>query len=326
MDSPEFTLHHIDVKSVLCVWTMKANRQQIPYTLSVPAVYALLGSSARVLTADFGPAIHIVMDRSSGKTGNECFVEFFTTADAEMFVQKMRNTSSTTPVSRPSTPQSDMSIKPRSPYRHGHHDSSGSYSSSRFATPTPSRRMARQMGHYTQDVDPGYASPQSYTARHEARTTGCSGSPGIHKLGDRTIYIELSTQDALLSALFPKAKNVTWANGEPAVHESNEVYNSGFRSFVTKEELVLLVKYAEAPQKVYISVHERRCVTLLMNPVIVSIYHPITSAALRVHDIYACQVPLDVPAPDHPRQPQRSLQCYKDAHTYPAQLPEASFA
>ena len=196
------------------------------------------------------------MDRSSGKTGNECFVEFFTTADAETFVQKMRNTSSAIPVSRPSTPQSDMSVKSRSPYRHGRHDSSDSYSSSRFATPTPSRRRARQIGHYTQDVDPGFGSPQSYPARHEARSTGCSGSPGIHKLGDRTIYIEPSTQDALLSALFPKAKNVSWANGEPVVRKSSEVYNSGFRSFVTKEELVLLVKYAEAPQKVCIFVDE----------------------------------------------------------------------
>ena len=224
----------------------------------MPSVYALLGSSARVLTSDFGPAVHIMMDRSSGKTGNECFVEFFSVADAESFVHRMQGTSSTIPLSSPSTPVSDISSQSRSPYRHSR-NSSG-YSGSRFSTPTPSKRAARQIGHDTKPtMDSGYGSPQSYASVQQYRSGGYGAIPGIHKLGDRTVYIELSTQDTFLTALFPKAKNVNWINGEPVVTATNEAYNSGFKSFVTKEELVLLVKYAEAPQKVNISLSSLAC-------------------------------------------------------------------
>ena len=216
----------------------------------MPAVYALLGSNARALTPDFGPAIHIMMDRSSGKTGNECFVEFFSVADAEIFVNKMQSTSSTVPFSSPSTPLSEMPNQRQSPCRHRHTHSSSSYGGSRFATPTPSQRGARSIGYNQQVRDSGYGSPQSYASFQENRSTETTGPRGIHKLGDRTIFIEMSTQDAFLTTLYPKAKNIDWINGEPVVKAASEAYNSGFKTFVTKEELVLLVKYAEAPQKV----------------------------------------------------------------------------
>lgn len=72
----------------------------------------------------------------------------------------------------------------------------------------------------------------------------------IHKLGDRVAMVEMCSQDELLRQLFPKAKNVEWDQGWPVIVESNEPFNTGFKSFVTNEELVTLVKHAEFPQRV----------------------------------------------------------------------------
>lgn len=83
----------------------------------------------------------------------------------------------------------------------------------------------------------------------------------IHKLGDRVAEISMSSQDELLKVLFPKAKQVEWDSGVPLIMETDEPFNSGFKSFVTKEELVMLVKHAEFPQRVsaplslYLSLH-----------------------------------------------------------------------
>ena len=72
----------------------------------------------------------------------------------------------------------------------------------------------------------------------------------IHKLGDRVAAIEMSSQDNLLKELFPKARQVSWTNGVPTIVETDEPFNSGFQHFVSKEELVMLVKHAEFPQRV----------------------------------------------------------------------------
>ena len=72
----------------------------------------------------------------------------------------------------------------------------------------------------------------------------------IHKLGDRVAVVEMSSQDELMKELFPKAKQVDWQNGVPVVIETDEPFNSGFKNFVSGEELVMLVKHAEFPQRV----------------------------------------------------------------------------
>ncbi|KAL8815488.1 MAG: hypothetical protein Q9191_008462, partial [Dirinaria sp. TL-2023a] len=71
----------------------------------------------------------------------------------------------------------------------------------------------------------------------------------IHKLGDRVASIQMATQDELLRHLFPKAKNIQWNNGVPEVMQPDEPYNTGFKSFVTAEEMVMLTKHAEFPQR-----------------------------------------------------------------------------
>ncbi len=70
------------------------------------------------------------------------------------------------------------------------------------------------------------------------------------RVGDRHVAVEMSGQDALMRDLFPRAKNVIWEDGNPTVTSNNEPYNSGFKTFVTSEEMVMLVKHAEQPHRV----------------------------------------------------------------------------
>jgi hypothetical protein len=84
--------------------------------------------------------------------------------------------------------------------------------------------------------------------RYETNRNG--GRSG--RLGQRHVEVELSSQEALMQDLFPKAKNVTWNGSRPIIHpkDPNDIYNSGFQGFVSREELVMLVKHVEAPQRV----------------------------------------------------------------------------
>ncbi|TGO81517.1 hypothetical protein BPOR_1122g00010 [Botrytis porri] len=71
------------------------------------------------------------------------------------------------------------------------------------------------------------------------------------RLGQRHVEVELSSQEELMKQLFPKAKNVEWHGNKPTIIErdENDKYNSGFQGFVSREELVMLVKHVESPQR-----------------------------------------------------------------------------
>lgn len=77
-----------------------------------------------------------------------------------------------------------------------------------------------------------------------------SGRSG--RLGQRHVEVELSSQEELMKQLFPKAKNVQWTGSRPNIipRDPDDHYNSGFQSFITSEELVMLVKHVESPQRV----------------------------------------------------------------------------
>lgn len=78
-----------------------------------------------------------------------------------------------------------------------------------------------------------------------------SRDDGRHpRVGERHVAVEMSSQDALMKELFPRAKNVVWKGGNPVIMQNDEPYNSGFKSFLTSEELVMLVKHAEQPHRV----------------------------------------------------------------------------
>jgi hypothetical protein len=52
--------------------------------------------------------------------------------------------------------------------------------------------------------------------------------------------------------LFPKAKNVCWTSGRAQIipTDPTDPFNSGFEGFVISEELVMMVKHVETPQRV----------------------------------------------------------------------------
>ncbi|KAI9644357.1 hypothetical protein NHQ30_007714 [Ciborinia camelliae] len=71
------------------------------------------------------------------------------------------------------------------------------------------------------------------------------------RLGQRHVEVELSSQEELMKQLFPKAKNVEWHGAIPRIipRDPNDKYNSGFQGFVSSEELVMLKKHVESPQR-----------------------------------------------------------------------------
>lgn len=140
--------------------------QQIPYDLTKAQVMAFLGPHAKVITPDLGPAIHIIMDRPTGKT-MDCYIEFFSTPDAR-------------------AASNSLNLRPR----------------------------------------------------HMVR------------IADRVVDVATSSQAELLKDLFPKAKNVGWEGGVPKIQETKELYNTGFKTFVSAEEMGLLVRHAEQPHRV----------------------------------------------------------------------------
>ncbi|KAL8837859.1 MAG: hypothetical protein Q9170_002377 [Blastenia crenularia] len=144
--------------------TKKLLATGIPYSLTKQEVLGLLGRNAKIVTPDLGVPIHIIMDRTTGKT-MDCYVEFFSYGDAQAAFNK------------------------------------------------------------------------------------CLLRGSQLRLADRVVDVSMSSQDALLYELFPKAKNVEWVNGRPVIQESNDPYNSGFKSFVTSEELLQLVSHAEKPHR-----------------------------------------------------------------------------
>ena len=139
---------------------------QIPYDLSKTAVAQFLGTHAKLITPDLGPAVHIIMDRATGKT-QDCYVEFYSTPDAIAWEKAIR-----------------------------------------------------------------------------------ARGNGINRIGDRLIDVTVSSQDELLKELFPRAKSVVWDGGSPHVQDPQEAYNTGFKTFISAEELQILVRHAEQPQRV----------------------------------------------------------------------------
>lgn len=71
----------------------------------------------------------------------------------------------------------------------------------------------------------------------------------VDRLGDRPLDIEVSSQDALLKAVFKAGSTgVEWRHGTPHILPSFPGQRIGwFKEFVTAEELTMLLKHAENP-------------------------------------------------------------------------------
>lgn len=90
--------------------------------------------------------------------------------------------------------------------------------------------------------------------RYDINRSGGRGG----RLGERHVDLEVVGHEHLMKALFPKAKNVHWQGSEPhiALTDGSDEYCSGFKGFITREELVMMVKHVETPQRVCIPVRD----------------------------------------------------------------------
>lgn len=70
------------------------------------------------------------------------------------------------------------------------------------------------------------------------------------RLGDRPVEIELSSQSSLMKDLFPLAKGVRWDGARPVILQDHPTEPwSCFKGFITEEEMTMLVKHVEVPQR-----------------------------------------------------------------------------
>ena len=70
------------------------------------------------------------------------------------------------------------------------------------------------------------------------------------RLGDRHVHLEIVGHQDLMEALFSKATGVVWEGCMPKIVQAEGKYNTGFKGFVSREELVMLVKHVETPHRV----------------------------------------------------------------------------
>ncbi|KAI9670802.1 MAG: hypothetical protein M1829_004691 [Trizodia sp. TS-e1964] len=139
----------------------------IPYNIMKSDIEAFLGTGIKYIPVQFGPAIHIIMERSTSKT-MECFVELLSWCEALDIVKR-----------------------------------------------------------FAKKKEEGY----------------------ILRILERHVNVELSGQAELMQEMFPKAKCVEWEGAQPIIKPPIDEWTSGFQSFLNPEELVMIVKHAESPQR-----------------------------------------------------------------------------
>ncbi|CAK3894378.1 hypothetical protein DOTSEDRAFT_49044 [Lecanosticta acicola] len=107
--------------------------------------------------------------------------------------------------------------------------------------------MERETGK-TMDCFIEFASPNeaAYVARQFARRVEAGRPP---KVGDREVEVVYSSQDELLSELFPRAKHTRFSGGQPVIDKAPRKYYAdvdadGFKCFVHPEECIMLIKFA----------------------------------------------------------------------------------
>ncbi|KAI0395195.1 hypothetical protein F5Y17DRAFT_221286 [Xylariaceae sp. FL0594] len=72
----------------------------------------------------------------------------------------------------------------------------------------------------------------------------------VARLGNRVVDVELASQSALMLALFPNtARGVVWKGATPRPVEDAEHSWNNFKGFITDEEMSMLSKHVEAPQR-----------------------------------------------------------------------------
>jgi len=73
----------------------------------------------------------------------------------------------------------------------------------------------------------------------------------IPRLGERPVDVELSSQSALMADLFPVCRGVEWTGAYPTLAPRNDKQPwNNFKGFFSEEEMTMLVKHVEVPNRV----------------------------------------------------------------------------
>ena len=83
-------------------------------------------------------------------------------------------------------------------------------------------------------------------AHHEA----CRLQSAKRLLGNRRARISTSSQEELMSEMFPRAKCVQWFGCEPQIVPNTDQYSDGYQGFVTSEEMHHTSRIATVPTRV----------------------------------------------------------------------------
>ncbi|KAL9059380.1 MAG: hypothetical protein Q9162_001249 [Coniocarpon cinnabarinum] len=79
------------------------------------------------------------------------------------------------------------------------------------------------------------------------------------RVGNRDVFLFLSSQGELMANLFPRAKCVTWEGQEPKIRSAPTDWESDFKEFITGEELTMILKHATNPKRSHFAVeHPQR--------------------------------------------------------------------
>lgn len=114
------------------------------------------------------------------------------------------------------------------------------------------------------------------------------------RLGDRPVELQLSSQAALMGDLFTQAKGVSWVSIEPTIYQNdNEPYPwKCFKGFITAEEMIMIIKHVEVPQRVSPPRPVIPPAPLLIQSPPVAVLQGLPRAPLRLLDQHPQEVPL----------------------------------
>lgn len=127
------------------------------------------------------------------------------------------------------------------------------------------RVTSKTMDAYVEFVDINEA--VNAVTRYETNRAGGRGG----RLGERHVSLEVCGHEHFMQALFPRAVNVIWHGADPQVLDEMDYYSSGFKGFISREELVMLVKHVETPQRVSQYDVDDMCTTCHANNFLVSL-------------------------------------------------------
>jgi RNA recognition motif-containing protein len=79
------------------------------------------------------------------------------------------------------------------------------------------------------------------------------------RLGQRPVELELSSQAALMGAIFPFAHGIRWQGATPAIemNYNDDMPWKTFKGFITEEEMTIMVRFVEVPQRVSLGFESR---------------------------------------------------------------------